>query len=118
VERVFSNTSTLSSTFSAMSIDPLVYSGHSRSSSGNNIAPLEIVSIPMSTSAKAGAKGQLTINLALFFLVLLVDEDRIISSLYQPLNPQANPMGSTSKSAGKSTSKSHSKSTSNPNTQS
>jgi hypothetical protein len=115
-QRVFSNTSTLSSTFSAMSIDPSAYSGHSGSSSGNNIAPLEMVSIPMSASAKAGAKGQLTVNLALFFLVLLADEDRIISSSYPPLNPQADPVGSTSKSTSKShsksTSKSHSKSTS------
>jgi hypothetical protein len=35
----------------------------------------------MSASAKAGVKGQLTVNLALFFLVLQADEDRIILGL-------------------------------------
>jgi hypothetical protein len=59
---------------------------HSGSSSSNNIVLLEMVSISVSALAKlgnenkAGAKGQLTVNLAFFFLILLANEDYITSS--------------------------------------
>jgi hypothetical protein len=85
-----------------MSINHLAYSRYSRSSFGNNITPLKIVSIPMSALANARAKGQLTVNLALFFLVLLVDEDRVIFSSYLLLDLKADLVRSTSKAAAKS----------------
>lgn len=85
-ERVVSNTSNMSSAFSAMSVDHSAYTGHTGSSSGNNPAPLEVVCIPMSASATA--KGQLTVNLGLFFLVLLAREDSAISSSYPSLGPE------------------------------
>ena len=85
--RIISNSSNLSSAFSAMSIDHSVYSGRTGSSSGNNPAPLEIVCVPMSRDAKD--KGHLTVNLALFFLALLAKESCAISSSYPPLDRKA-----------------------------
>jgi len=102
-QRVVSNTSNLSSAFSAMSVDHSAYSGRSGSSAGNNLAPLEIVCVPMSAS---GTKG-LTVNLALFFLALLARGDCAISSSYPPLGPGVTSLGKSGakESLGKSASK-------------
>jgi hypothetical protein len=77
-QRVMSNTSNLSSTLSAMSFDNSAYSG---ASSAHNPAPLEITRIPWT------AKGhRMTINLALYFLARLADEDCSVSFSYPSLD--------------------------------
>jgi len=90
--RVVSNTSGISQTFSAMSLDNSAYSGHSGSSSGINPAPLEIARIPWSAGSKKQSKGkeqEMTINLALYFLAQLALEDCSISTSYPPINPKS-----------------------------
>ena len=90
--RVVSNTSAISQTFSAMSIDHSAYSGHSGSSSGINPAPLEIARIPWSAGSKKQSKGkeqEMTINLALYFLARLALEDCSISTSYPPIDPKS-----------------------------
>jgi hypothetical protein len=76
--RVISNTSVPSTTLSAMSIDNSAYSG---GSSAHNPAPLEIARIPWTAKGK-----QMTINLALYFLARLADEDCSVSFSYPPLD--------------------------------
>jgi hypothetical protein len=54
----------------------------------------------------AKSKGQLTVNLALFFLALLASEDCVISSPYPPLGSKTATTRASSKSVSKSAFKS------------
>ncbi|TVY89833.1 hypothetical protein LAWI1_G006186 [Lachnellula willkommii] len=86
--RVVSNTSSISQSMSAMSIDNSAYSGRSGSSSGINPASLEIARIPWSAGSSKSSKGkgrEMTINLGLYFLAQLASDDCTISTSYPPI---------------------------------